>query len=181
MSTTGRSMKAAQTRALYAGSFDPITRGHMDIVQKALKTFDVVHLAVGVNPQKSGLFDVAERGELIRASIVDMALGGAGGDAWPAQGEIGSFAGESVGKYAHRSGATHVVRGLRQFSDFDDEFRYHGMFSRIEADIPIVHFICQESFLHVSSSSARELASLHEDIAWLVTPSVEAALRKKFG
>jgi pantetheine-phosphate adenylyltransferase len=173
-------MKPARTRALYAGSFDPITRGHMDIVRKALKTFDVVHLAVGVNPRKQGLFDVAERVDLIRASILDADVGGAGGDALPAQVEIGSFAGESVIKYAHRIGATHVVRGLRQFSDFDDEFRYHGMFGRLEPHIPLVHFICHESVLHVSSSTARELAALDEDIAWLVTPSVEAALKKKF-
>jgi pantetheine-phosphate adenylyltransferase len=83
-------------------------------------------------------------------------------------------------KYAHRIAATHVVRGLRQFSDFDDEFRYHGMFGRLEPDIPLVHFICQEGFLHVSSSAARELAGVREDISWIVTPSVEGALKGKF-
>ena len=173
-------MKPAQTRALYAGSFDPITRGHLDIVQKALKTFDAVHLAVGINPQKKGLFDVDERLDLIRRSVIDMDLDGSGSGALPAQIEIGSFAGESVIKYARRIAATHVVRGLRQFSDFDDEFRYHGMFGRLEANIPLVHFICHESFLHVSSSSARELAGVDEDVTWLVTPSVESALRGKF-
>jgi pantetheine-phosphate adenylyltransferase len=171
-------MKPTPTRALYAGSFDPITRGHLDIVEKALKTFDVVHLAVGINPQKKGLFAVDERLDLIRRSVEDMDLDGA--EAPPAQVEIGSFAGESVTKYARRIGATHVVRGLRQFSDFDDEFRYHGMFGRLEPNIPLVHFICHESFLHVSSSSARELASLDEEVSWLVTPSVEDALRRKF-
>ncbi|MFC3076623.1 pantetheine-phosphate adenylyltransferase [Phenylobacterium terrae] len=173
-------MKPARTRALYAGSFDPITRGHLDIVQKALTTFDVVHIAVGANPLKTGLFDVGQRLELIRDSVMDLDLAGAGGRALPEQVEVGSYVGESVIKYARRIGATHVVRGLRQASDFDDEFRYHGVFGRLDATIPMVHFICQETFLHVSSSTARELASLNEDVSWLVTPSVERALRKKF-
>lgn len=174
-------MKPARTRALYAGSFDPITRGHLDIIQKALKTFDVVHVAVGTNPLKSGLFDAAERVELIRESVMDLDLAGAGARVLPEQVEVGAYVGESVIKYARRIGATHVVRGLRQASDFDDEFRYHGVFGRLDATIPMVHFICQETYLHVSSSTARELASLHEDVSWLVTPSVARALRGKFG
>lgn len=166
-------MKAERTRGLYAGSFDPITRGHLDIVQKALTTFDIVHVAVGINPLKSGLFEVARRLELIRRSVADLGL-----DANHV--EVGAWSGESVIRYAHRIGATHVVRGLRQASDFDDEFRYHGIFTRLDATVPMVHFICHQTFLHVSSSSARELASLGEDVSWLVTPSVESALRDKF-
>lgn len=170
-------MKPARTRALYAGSFDPITRGHLDIVQKALMTFDVVHVAVGANPLKTGLFGVDDRVELIRESIKDLS---------PQRGpfheavEIGAYVGESVVRYARRIGATHIVRGLRQASDFDDEFRYHGVFGRLDPGIPMVHFICQETFLHVSSSTARELASLKEDVSWLVTPTVERALKARF-
>jgi pantetheine-phosphate adenylyltransferase len=166
-------MKPARTRALYAGSFDPITRGHLDIIEKALKTFDIVHVAVGANPQKAGLFALPERLQLIGDSAADVGLAGA-------EVEVGEFAGESVIKYAHRIGATHVVRGLRQSSDFDDEFRYHGVFGRLEPNIPMIHIICRETFLHVSSSTARELASVDEDVSWLVTPSVERALRGKF-
>jgi len=173
-------MKPQQTRALYAGSFDPITRGHLDIIEKALKTFDIVHVAVGINPLKAGLFEIDDRLDLIRGSLIDAALGGSEQGAPPSQVEIGAF-GESVIRYAHQIGATHVVRGLRQFSDFDDEFRYHGVFGRLEPAIPMIHIICRETFLHVSSSTARELAALGEDISWLVTPSVEAGLRTKFG
>lgn len=169
-------MKPARTRALYVGSFDPITRGHLDIIEKALKTFDLVHVAVGANPLKSGLFDVEERLALIAASLADIAFPVA-----PERIEIGSFVGESVIKYARRIGATHVVRGLRQASDFDDEFRYHGVFGRLEPAIPMIHLICRETFLHVSSSTARELAGVDEDVSWLVTESVEVALRRKFG
>lgn len=173
-------MKPARTRAIYAGSFDPITLGHLDIIQKALLTFDVVHVAVGINPLKAGLFDVDERLDLIARSLTDVDLTGEGGGP-PPQVEIGAFEGESVIKYAHRIGATHIVRGLRQSSDFDDEFRYHGILGRLDPNMPMVHIICRETFLHVSSSTARELASLGEDVSWLVTPSVEQALRAKFG
>jgi len=172
-------MKPARTRALYAGSFDPITRGHLDVIQKALTTFDVVHVAVGANPLKTGLFDVDQRVDLIRQSIMDLDLAPPG-RALPEAVEVGSYVGESVIRHARRIGATHVVRGLRQASDFDDEFRYHGVFGRLDPTIPMVHFICQEAFLHVSSSTARELASLREDVSWLVTPTVENALRKRF-
>jgi len=172
-------MKPARTRAIYAGSFDPITLGHLDIIQKALLTFDVVHVAVGINPLKSGLFDPEERLDLIRRSVLDLELGGP--SELPPQVEVGAFQGESVIKYAHRIGATHIVRGLRQSSDFDDEFRYHGILGRLEPNMPMIHIICRETFLHVSSSTARELASLGEDVSWLVTPSVERALRAKFG
>ncbi|MDR3472177.1 MAG: pantetheine-phosphate adenylyltransferase [Devosia sp.] len=185
-------MKAARTRALYAGSFDPITRGHLDIIQKALMTFDVVHVAVGANPLKAGLFDVEDRVELIRESIMDLELTTAASVGaksprlpevrrLPEAVEVGSYIGESVIRYARRVRATHLVRGLRQASDFDDEFRYHGVFGRLDPTIPMVHFICQETFLHVSSSTARELASLQEDVSWLVTPTVERALRTRFG
>lgn len=172
-------MKPTRTRAIYAGSFDPITLGHLDIIQKALLTFDVVHVAVGVNPLKSGLFNTEERLDLIRQSVMDLELGGP--RELPPQVEVGAFEGESVIKYAHRVGATHIVRGLRQSSDFDDEFRYHGILGRLEPNMPMIHIICRETFLHVSSSTARELASLGEDVDWLVTPSVERALRAKFG
>jgi pantetheine-phosphate adenylyltransferase len=69
------------------------------------------------------------------------------------------------------------VRGLRQISDFNDEFTLHGVLQRISPDIPMVHLICQQQFLHVSSSTARALADLKEDLSWLVTDNVAMALR----
>ena len=110
-------MKPERTRALYAGSFDPITRGHLDIIHKALTTFDVVHVGVGTNPLKSGLFAAEQRLELIAASVADIGLAGAqSGRPLPDQLEVGAYVGESVIKYARRIGATHLVRGLRQAS-----------------------------------------------------------------
>jgi len=166
-------MKAAQTKALYAGSFDPITRGHLDVIQKAATLFDTLHIAVGTNPLKPGLFDAEARMALIRSSVADAGLAAEGI-------EVGSFIGESSIRYARRIGVTHVVRGLRQSSDFDDEFRFQGIFGRLEPTIPLIHIICHETFLHVSSSTARELAAFGEDTSWLVTPSVQEALKRRF-
>ena len=160
-----------QTIGLYAGSFDPITKGHLDIVEKALATFDVVHIAVGINPSKSGMFSTEDRLRLISESV---------NEKWPninlnERVKVGSWSGKSVTKYAAELGCTHLIRGLRQSSDFDDEFRYHGVCERI-GDLTMDHFICKERFLHVSSSTARELAALNEDTSWLVMPCVEKAL-----
>jgi pantetheine-phosphate adenylyltransferase len=171
----------AGTKALYAGSFDPITRGHLDVIGKALATFDVVHVAIGTNPRKTRSFDVAQSLRLIADSIAEQGppatIEGTGpalasfGDAL----EIGEFTGQSLVAYARSIGATHIVRGLREASDFNEEFNLHGVAGRIDPTLPMVHFICDAPYLHVSSSTARELAAVGENIDWLVTPSVARA------
>ena len=169
--------KTGKTRGLYAGSFDPITRGHLDIIGKALLTFDSVHVAIGTNVRKQRTFGIAQSIQLIGQSAAEI---------WPDAThahdalfdgalEIGEFTSQSLIGYARKIGATHIVRGLRQASDFNDEFNLHGVAERIDPSIPMVHFICAAQFLHVSSSTAKELAAVGEDIAWLVTPVVAAA------
>lgn len=170
--------KSATTKALYAGSFDPVTRGHLDIIGKALMTFDTVHVAVGSNVKKVRMFGVEESQRLIVQSIIER---------WPDDAptamdtlfdgalEIGEFTNQSLVGYARRIGATHIVRGLREASNFNDEFNLHGVAGRIDPSIPMVHFICEAQFLHVSSSTAKELDAVGEPIGWLVMPCVEAA------
>lgn len=175
--------KAGRTKALYAGSFDPITRGHLDIIGKALMTFDAVHVAIGTNVKKQRAFGVEESLRLIERSIVEH---------WPEavakaselpsgdllfEGalEVGEYTNQSLIAYARKIGATHIVRGLREASDFNEEFKLHGVAGRIDPSIPMVHFICEAQFLHVSSSTAKELDAMGEGIGWLVMPSVEAA------
>ena len=173
--------KAGRTKALYAGSFDPITRGHLDIIGKALMTFDAVHVAIGTNVKKQRAFGVEESLRLIERSIVEH---------WPEavakssesrnllfEGalEVGEYTNQSLIAYARAIGATHIVRGLREASDFNEEFRLHGVAGRIDPSIPMVHFICEAQFLHVSSSTAKELDAMGEGIGWLVMPCVEAA------
>jgi pantetheine-phosphate adenylyltransferase len=82
-------------------------------------------------------------------------------------------------KYARRIGATHIARGLREATNFNEEFNLHGLAERIDPSIPIVHFICDAQFLHVSSSTAKQLDVMGEDISWLVMPAVEAAFRAR--
>ncbi len=174
--------KTGRTKALYAGSFDPITRGHLDIIGKALMTFDAIHVAIGTNVRKQRAFGVPESQRLIVRSIAEhwpeaIAAGAAasGGRLFDGALEVGEFTGQSLIAYARKIGATHIVRGLRQASDFNEEFNLQGVAGRIDPSIPVVHFICEAQFLHVSSSTAKELDAVGEDIGWLVTPSVEAA------
>jgi len=174
--------KAGRTKALYAGSFDPITRGHLDILGKALMTFDAVHVAIGTNFRKQRAFGVEESLRLIERSIVEQwPEAGAGGQLFDGAVEVGEYTNQSLVAYARRIGATHIVRGLREASNFNDEFNHHGVAGRIDPTIPMVHFICAAEFLHVSSSTAKELDSVGESIGWLVMPSVEAAFAARRG
>jgi pantetheine-phosphate adenylyltransferase len=181
--------KTGGTKALYAGSFDPITRGHLDIIGKALMTFDAVHVAIGTNVRKQRAFDVEESRRLIVRSIeerwpeaVDAAArAGSGERLFDGALEVGEFTNQSLIAYARKIGATHIVRGLREASDFNEEFNLHGVAGRIDPSILMVHFICEAQFLHVSSSTAKELDTMGEDIGWLVMPSVEAAFAARRG
>ena len=169
--------KSGPTKALYAGSFDPVTRGHLDIIGKALKTFDAVHVAIGFNVRKVRTFNVAQSERLIVDSITELwpeAATGAG-SLFAGALEVSEYTDRSLIAYAHQIGATHIVRGLREASDFNDEFNLHGVAGRIDPDVLMVHFICESQFLHVSSSTAKELDAVGEGIGWLVMPCVEAA------
>lgn len=176
--------KAAKTKALYAGSFDPVTRGHLDIIGKALLTFDTVHVAVGTNVRKVRLFGVEESQRLLVRSITELwpdAAPAGAASLFEGALEVGEYANQSLIAYAHRIGATHIVRGLREASDFHEEFRLHGVAGRIDPSVLMVHFICEAQFLHVSSSTAKELDAMGEQIGWLVMPCVEAAFAARRG
>ncbi|HEY8618247.1 pantetheine-phosphate adenylyltransferase [Phenylobacterium sp.] len=174
--------KAERTKALYAGSFDPVTRGHLDVVRKALATFDHVHIAIGANPRKERAFSLEESLRLIRGSVVEL---------WPEAGadpdgplfggalQVGEYTGQSLIRYARVIGATHIVRGLREATNFGEEFNLHGLAERLDPSVPMVHFICDAQFLHVSSSTAKELDAIGEDIGWLVMPCVAEAFRAR--
>ncbi len=178
--------KIGKTKALYAGSFDPVTRGHLDIVGKALMTFDAVHVAIGTNVRKVRTFGLEESQRLIIGSVAELwpeAAGDAGNGAALFDGalEVGEYAGQSLVAYARRIGATHIVRGLREAGGFNEEFNLPGVAGRIDLSIPMVHFICEAQFLHVSSSTAKELDAMGERIGWLVMPCVEAAFAARRG
>lgn len=155
---------------VYAGSFDPFTRGHMDVVEQALRVFDEIIIAIGTNPKKTRLFpeEVARRlindhfeGDICKRICVTQ------------------FSGALV-KFADEQRATSIVRGLRQASDFNDEFILHGANMRAMPTMPMLYFICHSDYLHVSSSTAREMASLKLPIDWLVYPHVADELRSLY-
>jgi pantetheine-phosphate adenylyltransferase len=181
--------KSGPTKALYAGSFDPVTHGHLDIIGKALMTFDAVHVAIGTNVRKSRTFGVEDSLRLILGSIAERWPEAATsapspnplGDLFDGALAVSEYTNQSLIAYARQIGATHIVRGLREASDFNEEFTFHGVAGRIDPSIPVVHFICEPQFLHVSSSTAKELDFVGEQIGWLVMPCVEAAFAARRG
>jgi pantetheine-phosphate adenylyltransferase len=158
----------SQRIALYPGSFDPMTRGHLDILERACVIFDRVIIAVLENPAKSPLFTTQERVDLIRASIDG-----------EAQVEVGTFAGLTV-DYARQVGAIAIVRGLRVTSDFENEFQMTLMNRRLNPDIHTVFLMTSFSNVFISSSIIKEVFRLGGTIEDAVPPPCAEALRRKF-
>ena len=155
-------------RAIYPGSFDPVTNGHLDVIQRAATLFDEVVVAVASNEQKRGLFSAEERVALIR---------GAAGD-WPNI-RIVSFDGLLV-DFAREEGATAVVRGLRAVSDFEFEFQMALMNRKLEPKIETIFLMPAEKYTYLSSRIIKEIARLGGDVSAFVPVSVVTALRGKF-
>jgi pantetheine-phosphate adenylyltransferase len=150
--------------AVYPGSFDPITNGHVDIVQRALAMFDKVIVAIADNVRKTPVFTIEERKQYIREAV--------NGDS---RVEVDAFEGLLV-EYVHRRGAKIVVRGLRALADFEYEFQLAHMNRRLGRDIDTVFLMTSEKDFYVSSSLVKEVAQFGGDITGLVPPAVQRAL-----
>lgn len=169
-------------KALYAGSFDPFTLGHLNVVLKAMQTFDALHIGIGKNSSKAGCFTMEERLEILNQTMeeeIHEPIRVGRYEEEPCVISTGIFEG-SLARYAREVGATHLVRGLRQVSDFNDEFALHGAMQKTAPDLFMVYIICDEKYLHVSSSMAREIFRLGEHGSWLVGNAAGAALNRKF-
>jgi pantetheine-phosphate adenylyltransferase len=168
--TTPRRSSPANPRktAVYPGTFDPITNGHVDILSRSLALFDEVIVAIAVNPRKAPLFTVDERVGFIRDSV--------GGDP---RVRCDTFEGLLV-DYCRRKQAAFVVRGLRALADFEYEFQFAHMNRRLAPGVDSVFFMTDERHHYVSSSLIKEVASLGGDIAGLVPASVAQALAAKY-
>jgi len=155
--------------ALYAGSFDPITYGHLDVLWRALDLFDHIVVGVACNPRKSPLFSAEERIEQIREAV----------GAEPRV-EVQVFSGLLV-DYARERGAVALVRGLRAVSDFEYEFQMAGMNRKLTPGIQAVFLMAAEEHFYVSSSLVKEVALLGGDVTEHAPPGVVAALAQKRG
>ena len=154
--------------AVYPGSFDPITRGHEDLVLRSLRFADRIIVAVAVNPAKQPLFSLDERIALIRATVAHAAV------------EVQAFDGLLV-EFARRVGASVIVRGLRAVSDFEYEFQMALMNRNLEPSLETVFLVPAFDLTYLSSSLVREVARYGGDVSQLVHPAVHQALRKRFG
>jgi len=158
---------AAGRIAVYPGSFDPITRGHEDLVLRSLRFADKVVVAVAVNAAKQPLFTLEERVALIREAVSHAAV------------EVQSFDGLLV-DFARRVGATVIVRGLRAVSDFEYEFQMALMNRHLEPALETVFLVPAFDLTYLSSSLVREVARHQGDVSQLVHPAVFRALQRKF-
>lgn len=155
--------------ALYPGTFDPITNGHIDIIRRGLCLFDRIVVTVAVNDQKTPLFSLAERCALISECFPDL----------DGRIEVGATAGLIV-QYARQHGARAIIRGLRAISDFDYEFQLALMNRRLERSVETVFLMTGFRWIYISSTGIKNAARLQGDISGLVPAHVERALAEKF-
>jgi pantetheine-phosphate adenylyltransferase len=154
--------------AVYPGSFDPITYGHLDIINRGLKIFDEVIIAVAENPTKKALFSTGERVDLIRE-----VLAGNG------RAEIDTFGGLLIDYVLSRK-ASVIIRGLRAVSDFEYEFQIAQMNRAISQDVETLFMMTSVPFSYLSSSIVKEVSSLNGPVEGLVPPIVKKALDSKY-
>ncbi len=155
-------------KALYPGTFDPVTNGHLDIIDRALELFDGLVVAVAENPQKKPLFSLAERAEFLRKLLAGK----------PAI-EITSFEGLTA-HLAKEKNVTAIVRGLRAVSDFEYEFQIALMNRRLAPEVETVFLMPSEKYTYLSSTVIKDVFSHGGDVSAFVPPVILEALKKKF-
>jgi pantetheine-phosphate adenylyltransferase len=153
--------------ALYPGTFDPFTYGHRDVLERALRVFDRVEVTVGVNIEKDTLFSTEERTDLIQRCTED--LDGV---------RVAAHEGLIVDR-ARDTGAAALVRGLRQVSDFDAEFRMAFANRKLAPELETVFFMTSEEYALISSSMVRDAHRWEGDVSKFVPPPVVEALEQK--
>ncbi len=157
------------TTAIYAGSFDPITRGHEDLIHRSCEFVDHLVVAIANNSAKSGLFTLEERKQLIKSAVGDNK-----------RVQIEQFEGLLV-DFAKKVGASLIIRGLRAVSDFEYEFQMALMNRHMSPGLETVFMVPSVETTYISSSVVREIAQHNGPLKGLVHPAVAEALRAKFG
>lgn len=153
--------------AIYPGTFDPMTRGHEDLVRRAASLFDRVILAIAESPSKQPRFSLAERVEIAREILADVP-----------NVEIVGF-NTLLMNFVHEMGAKVIVRGLRAVSDFEYEFQMAGMNRSLYPEVETVFLTPGEQYMFISATMVREIARLGGDVSKFVQPCVERRLRAK--
>lgn len=154
--------------AVYPGSFDPVTKGHMDIIQRASKQFDVLIVAVLNNLSKNPLFTVEERKQLLRSSTAHLP-----------NVEIDSFR-DLLVNYMDYKHAHVIVRGIRSVTDFEYELQLASTNHKLNSDVETIFMMTNPKYSYLSSSIVKEIASFRGDVSDLVPAEVERALQVKF-
>lgn len=154
--------------AIYPGTFDPVTNGHLDIIQRAVALFDHLIVAVTNNPSKNPLFDFTERVEMIEAATIDFE-----------QVTVESFD-KLLVDYAKEKEAIAIVRGLRATIDFEYELQMALVNRKLAPDIATVFLMTHDRYTYLNSTIVKELARLDGAISCFVPPNVEAKLREKY-
>lgn len=155
--------------AVYPGSFDPITNGHIDLMHRAARLFDRVVLGVADNPLKAPLFSLDERVNLATQVLADVD-----------NVEVTGFSSLLV-EFAREQQAAVIIRGLRAVSDFDYEFQLAGMNRRLAPNVETLFLTPAEQYAFISSSLVREVSRLGGDVSSFVQPDVQNALERAYG
>ena len=157
------------TVALYPGTFDPLTNGHLDLIKRSIRMFDKVVVAIFESPMKGPLFSVEERRRLIEESTQGLS-----------NIEIDTFSNTLLVFYAKQRQAHVIIRGLRAIADFEYEFQMTLMNRRLDEDIETVFLMPREEYTYVASRLIKEVAAYGGNVEELVPPPVALALKEKF-
>jgi len=160
-------------RAIFPGSFDPPTNGHLDIIKRSQPLFDEIIISILNNPDKNPLFSVGERCDMIREILPSVTNGNCAIT-------VDSFSGLTV-DFAKKIGATAIIRGIRAVSDYEYELRMALMNRRLEPSVETVFLMADEEYSYVSSTLMKQVFMLGGRVAGLIPELVEARMREKLG
>jgi pantetheine-phosphate adenylyltransferase len=163
---------SAELVGLYPGTFDPVTLGHLDIVERAVKLVDRLVIGIANNPSKSQLFSLEERVEMMRRETAPLSGNGY------ATITVETFDSLLI-QFARKLGARMIIRGLRAVSDFEYEFQMVAMNQRLEPDIETVFLMADPRHQAIASRLVKEIASFGGDVSPFTTPAVAEALKKR--